>query len=217
MSLMASASAAAPLEGRSAAKRRAILTAATTRFLENGYRGTSMDEIAALAAVSKQTVYKHFADKESLFSEIVLNTISEYVDPYYEEVVALQDTGDLEADLRRLAVRLLEMLMQPPLLRLRRLVIGEAGRFPQLGRTYYQRGPGRAAAALSNAFKLLVARGVLRTDDPLTAALHFNWLVISIPINVAMFTGDDAPFTTEELERFAHDGVRVFVAAYTAD
>ena len=48
---------------RSARKRRAILDAAATTFLSNGYLGTSMDEIAALAHVSKQTVYKHFADK----------------------------------------------------------------------------------------------------------------------------------------------------------
>jgi TetR/AcrR family transcriptional regulator, mexJK operon transcriptional repressor len=55
-------------EGRSARKRRAIMEAATTVFLGKGYLGTSMDEIAALAAVSKQTVYKHFADKEGLFT-----------------------------------------------------------------------------------------------------------------------------------------------------
>ena len=54
-------------------KRRAIIEAATTAFLRNGYLGTSMDEIAALAGVSKQTVYKHFADKERLFSEIVVS------------------------------------------------------------------------------------------------------------------------------------------------
>src|SRR5580700_10175835 len=59
-------------EGRSARKRRAIMDAATTLFLRNGYQGTSMDEIAALAAVSKQTVYKNFADKQQLFSHIVL-------------------------------------------------------------------------------------------------------------------------------------------------
>ena len=55
------------LESRSARKRRAIVEAATTLFLENGYRGTSMDQIAAVARVSKQTVYKHFSDKEALF------------------------------------------------------------------------------------------------------------------------------------------------------
>ena len=64
-------------EPRSTRKRRAILEAATTVFLRKGYLGTSMDEIAALAAVSKQTVYKHFADKERLFSEIVVGTVNE--------------------------------------------------------------------------------------------------------------------------------------------
>ena len=64
-------------ERRSARKRTAILEAATTVFLRKGYLGTSMDEIAALAAVSKQTVYKHFADKQRLFSEIVTSTVDE--------------------------------------------------------------------------------------------------------------------------------------------
>ena len=73
-------------DGRSARKRRAIVEAATTAFLRNGYLGTSMDEIAALAGVSKQTVYKHFADKERLFSEIVISTVNEASDPVHEEV-----------------------------------------------------------------------------------------------------------------------------------
>ena len=62
----------APDESRSARKRRAIVEAAAGLFLAHGYQGTSMDEIAALAAVSKQTVYKNFSDKEQLFSDIVL-------------------------------------------------------------------------------------------------------------------------------------------------
>ena len=56
---------------RSAQKRRAILDAATEVFLKCGYPGASMDEIAALSSVSKQTVYKHFESKEALFVEIV--------------------------------------------------------------------------------------------------------------------------------------------------
>ena len=62
-------------QGRSARKRRAIVEAATEVFLDNGYRGASMDAIAARAQVSKQTVYKHVADKERLFSEIVANAV----------------------------------------------------------------------------------------------------------------------------------------------
>ena len=154
-----------PEEHRSTRKHRAILEAATTAFLRNGYRGTSMDEIAAHAAVSKQTVYKHFADKQRLFSEIVTSTVSAAGDPVYEEVRDLQDSGDVEADLRELARRQLAMVMQPTLIRLRRLVIAEAERFPELGRSFYEQGPGRTVAALATVFERLAARGELQLDD----------------------------------------------------
>jgi TetR/AcrR family transcriptional repressor of mexJK operon len=201
-------------EGRSTRKRRAILEAATTVFLRNGYRGTSMDEIAALAGVSKQTVYKHFADKESLFTEIVTSTVDEVADPVYNEVLELRDTGDLEEDLRDLARRQVAAVMQPRVLQLRRLVIGEAGRFPELGRTFYERGPGRTIAALATVFEGLAARGELHLDDPLLAASHFNWLIMSSPLNLAMLLGRDEAPAPAELDRHADTGVRAFLAAY---
>ena len=191
-----------------------MLEAATTLFLRNGYRGTSMDEIAALAGVSKQTIYKHFADKKSLFSEIVISTVEDVAEPVHHEVLRLEDSGDVEADLRGLARQLLGMVMQPRILQLRRLVIGEAGRFPELGRTFYEQGPGRTIAALANVFERLADRGVLRPGDPLLAAAHFNWLVMSIPLNRAMLLGDDEPPASAELNRYANAGVRAFLAAY---
>jgi TetR/AcrR family transcriptional regulator, mexJK operon transcriptional repressor len=202
--------------GRTDRKRRAILDAATRRFLLTGYLGTSMDQIAADAAVSKQTVYKQFADKESLFREIVTNTVDEISDPNYEAVLNLRDSGDVETDLRELARGQLERVMQPRLLQLRRLVIGEAGRFPELGQFFYERGPGRTIAALADAFERLAERGELLIDDPLTAAAHFNWLIMSTPLNRAMLLGDDDPPLPAELDRHAEAGVRVFLAAYGA-
>ncbi len=201
-------------ERRSTRKREAILEAATTAFLRNGYLGTSMDEIAALAAVSKQTVYKHFADKKRLFSEIVIGTVDKVSDPVQNEVLSLDESGDVEADLRDLARRQLAMVMQPRLLQLRRLVIGEAGRFPELGRTFYERGPQRTVAALAAAFERLAERGVLQLDDPRLAAAHFNWLVMSAPINQAMLLGDDQIPARADLDRYADSGVRAFLAAY---
>ena len=201
-------------EHRSARKRRAILEAATTVFLSNGYLGTSMDEIAALARVSKQTVYKHFADKERLFSEIVTAKVDEIANPNTDEVLKLADTGDLERDLRRFARRQLRAVMDPRLLQLRRLVIGESGRFPQLGRLFYERGPGRTIDALAMMFERLASRGALELDDPRLAAAHFNWLVMSIPLNQAMLLGEDEPATPAELNRYADAGVRAFLAAH---
>jgi TetR/AcrR family transcriptional repressor of mexJK operon len=201
-------------ESRSTRKRRAILEAATTAFLRNGYLGTSMDEVAALAGVSKQTVYKHFADKENLFREIVIGTVNEAGDPVYGQALDLGAGDTLEADLRHLARRQLATVMQPKLMQLRRLVIGEVARFPELGRAFYERGLGRSVGVLAPAFKRLAARGVLELHDPELAALHFNWLIMSAPVNRAMLLGDDAIPDAGELDGYADAGVRVFLAAY---
>ena len=203
-------------ERRSARKRRAILDAAATAFLRQGYLGTSMDEIAAIAGVSKQTVYKHFTDKRKLFAEIVTSTVEDAGDRVHSAVVEVADSGDIESDLRKLARRQVALVMQPEILRLRRLVIGEAARFPELGRIFYERGPGRTIAALADLFKRLGERGMLRVDDPQLAAAHFNWLIMSIPLNQAMLLGDDEPPASATLDRYADAGVRVFLAAYSA-
>jgi AcrR family transcriptional regulator len=199
---------------RSARKRSAILEAATSVFLRSGYLGTSMDEIATLAGVSKQTVYKHFADKERLFSEIVTATIDEIANPNTDEIRALRDTSDFERNLREFARRQLRAVMEPRLLQLRRLVIGEAGRFPQLGRLFYERGPGRTIDALTTMFERLASSDKLDLDDPRLAAAHFNWLVMSIPLNQAMLLGEDKPASRAQLERYADAGVSAFLAAY---
>ena len=201
-------------EPRSVRKRRAILDAATAVFLRNGYVGTSMDEIAALARVSKQTVYKHFADKERLFEAIVAAAVDAAGNPVLEEVEALGETDDLAADLTAFARDQLHRVMQPRLMQLRRLVIGEANRFPELGRGFYERGAGRSIAGLAKAFERLTERGLLRAPDPELAATHFNWLVMAAPVNRAMLLGDEAIPSAAELDRYAEGGVAAFLAAY---
>jgi TetR/AcrR family transcriptional regulator, mexJK operon transcriptional repressor len=200
-------------ESQSARKRAAILDAATSAFLENGYVGPSIDQIAARARVSKPTVYKHFADKERLFTEIVLRTIDQVGEPFFDWIGALEDADDLEAALGELARKLVGIVREPRLLELRRLVIGETARFPELGRMYFERGPGRTIDTLAAKFDQLADRGLLRLADSRLAAQQFNWLVLSIPLNRAMFTVD-LNFDAAELDRYAQEAVAVFLAAY---
>src|SRR5204863_6655485 len=89
--------------GRSARKRLTILSAGRDLFLSNGYQGTSVDQIAASAEVSKQTVYKHFGDKRELLLSIVNEALDGTVTPFRERIAALAGTTDLEADLTALA------------------------------------------------------------------------------------------------------------------
>lgn len=204
--------------GRSARKRRAILDAATDVFLQHGYLGTNMDEIAALSMVSKQTVYKHFASKEALFIEIVSTMTNDAGDQVLNDTLDEPGNGgdgnDVGAYLREYGYRQLRVVLTPRIMQLRRLVIGEVGRFPELARVLYERGPMRALAHLASSFTQLADRGLLVIDDPMLAASHFNWLVMSAPLNQAMLLGDAGIPTDEELRRYADAGVRVFLAAY---
>src|SRR5689334_20070680 len=115
-------------ENRSTRKHKAIMEAATSVFLSKGYVGATVDEIAAVAQVSKQTIYKHFEDKERLFAAIVLATTDD-VDALVRLVGnTLSESSDLERDLGRLAQELMGAMMQPHLLQLRRLIIANADR-----------------------------------------------------------------------------------------
>jgi TetR/AcrR family transcriptional repressor of mexJK operon len=201
-------------QGRSAQKRRAILNAATEVFLQKGYLATNMDEIAALAAVSKQTVYKNFASKETLFVEIVSSVANRASDRVHSEMPDLAEGEDMAEYLRRYAYRQLTIVLTPRVMQLRRLVIGEVGRFPELARALFDGGPRRAMAAMAVLFERLSDRGVLAIDDPAVAASQFNWLIMGEPLNRAMLLGDNAIPKPRELRRHVATGVRVFLASY---
>ena len=200
--------------GNSVRKRRAILEAAMKAFLKNGYLGASMDEIAALAQVSKQTVYKQFSNKRSLFVEMVTSMTDTASDKVHNNVPELTDSSEIAEYLRLYALRQLTVVLTPPLMQLRRLVIGEVSRFPEMARILYERGPQRAITAFARVLERLVELGLLTIDDPMSAASHFNWLLMSGPLNRAMLLGDDAIPKPAALRRHAAECVRIFVAAY---
>lgn len=198
---------------QSARKHKAIVEAATTVFLNKGYLGASMDEIASLAAVSKKTVYKHFTDKERLFTEIVIAT-TDQVDAVVRHVAdTTAHPDDLNKDLSELARWMLTTIMQPRLVQLRRLIIASADRFPDLGRIWYERGFERVLTTLATSFHRHAEHGGLRVDDPLLAAHHFAGLLLWIPMNKVMFCGDDA-YSDAELDHYAQQAVDTFLNAY---
>jgi AcrR family transcriptional regulator len=201
----------------SAGKRRAILDAARRMFLDRGYAGASMDEVAALADVSKVTVYRHFSDKTSLFTAVVTDAIREAEQTSTSLVEELGASVDVEHDLRVFARKHITVVTQPHLMQMRRTIIAEARRFPELARTWHRAGPELAHARLAEQISRLAQRGLLLAADPLLAAQNLNYLILSVPMNEAMFAGEDKPFGRRRLHRYADEAVRVFMAAYGAD
>ena len=203
-------------EKRSDRKRKAVLDAATNAFLSKGYDGASIEDIASLAKVSKPTVYRFFADKETLFAEIVFATTGQVNTEMHEAVKKLAGSNTVEKDLTHLARKFLQVLMQPEMLRLRRLVIANAERFPDVCRAWYDQGFERMLSALAGCFEALAKRKLLRSGDGALAAQHFVGLLLWIPVNKAMFSGDVNASTDKDLERYARSAVRAFLSGYAS-
>lgn len=196
--------------------RALIMEAAARVFLQRGYPGTSVDDIAAEAGVSKRTVYNVFDDKEQLFRAILdqaITTAERYSLAFGE---AAAEADDVEAALTALARELAASVLSGRVVPLRRLLIGEASRFPEFAAEYYERAPGRVMAAVANALRGFGDRGLLRIDDPVLAAEHFAFLAIGPSLDRALFdleSDTDAATATRAAER-AERGAAAFLRAY---
>ncbi len=129
-----------PAERSRPDKHQAITQAASEMFLAEGFERASLDQIAHRAGVSKQTIYSHFSDKETLFKAICVELTEKLTIPLRHP----PETGsDLRSVLGRLGDDTLEMLLNPASLDLHRLVMNAAVRFPELGRVAYEAGAKR--------------------------------------------------------------------------
>src|SRR6478735_7582894 len=139
-------------------KRDLILKTAHDLFLVQGFEGTSIDQIAEAAGVSRQTIYNNFDSKEALFKAIAGALADHVVEPLLNEDL---QTGDVDSTLTDLAERALALMVLPSTLALHRLVVTEAPKFPEVARQIYQSGASRAAQALATYLAHQSALGML--------------------------------------------------------
>lgn len=176
-----------------------------------------MEEIAALAGLTKRTVYNNYADKDALFTQIVGDVIA-YAEEFARELHEAFTVGitatNLRAALDDLACRLALVIVRREVIALRRLLIAEARAFPALAREYFDRVPGQVLEALASGFEHLGRAGLLRVADARCAASQFAYLVAGEPLDRAMLVGT-VP-SREHVVACAREGVETFLARYGA-
>src|SRR6266567_649583 len=157
--------------------RERLRVAAHRLFLQQGYLATSIDAILAEAGISsKETLYRHYANKEALFVDVLAHlTLSQ--PGFSEKLAALpapHDLPSLRQSLTQLAREILSMMSQPGYLALVRIIIAEAPRFPQLGPLFFstvpQRGLTIIAALLRAAREQQIIAGGEAQPPPLDRA-----------------------------------------------
>jgi len=132
--------------------RERLRAAAHRLFLQQGYLATSIDAILAEAGISsKETLYRHYANKEALFVDVLSHLTMEQ--PGFSEKLATlptpHDLPSLQQALTLLAREILSMMSQPGYLPLVRMIIAEAPRFPQLGALFFSNVTQRGLAIMT--------------------------------------------------------------------
>ncbi len=195
------------------AKCRQILDGARKVFLAQGFEGASMNDIARVAGVSKGTLYVYFENKERLFASVCDTERSEHLTRLFEFD---HDNSDVAGELMRVGVKLARFLLTERVASAMRVVMGIAERMPDIGRTFYEKGPGRSRQSLAAYLDARVVAGQLDIPDTLLAASQFLEMAHS-PLLKPLFFG----VTTErpsdaEIERVVNSAVRLFLAGYVA-
>lgn len=191
-------------------KRKQIIEAATKIFLEHGYHGASMDAVTAAAGVSKPTLYSLVGNKEELFEQILRSAADEILLPTKQ---SLKSVKTIEAALYEFAKRYAEVLLSKEMLAVHRLGVGEAQRFPHLGKLFYNAGPAKALEGVTSYLAAFAQLGELDISDPEMAAHHFYGLTINPPRNHMLFFGHDS-LTGKQIDDFIRKGLAIFLKAY---
>lgn len=193
-------------------KALTVLDAARDVFLTHGFAGATTDMIQQAAGVSKATVYAHYGTKENLFAAVIDRQCSEHMN-------ALRRLGTLpggiEAVLRALAHAYLEFGLAPAGLALFRVSAAEAPRFPQLARTFYEKGPKVYCGIVAEHLERAVQAGELELGDTTlqeAAALFFS-LVRGQAQLESLLHAERKP-TAAQKKRWVELALRTFFGAF---
>lgn len=191
-----------------------ILDAAALVFLEHGFRGASVDEIAEVACAGKPTIYGRFPSKQALFTAVVERLVRRNTD--FEAISCAG--GSIDERLNALAAVILARVLTPETIGLIRVAVAEARRFPELATSVSRMGRERPTEALTHVFG-----GLAASDDtgaspafaphrlPETVRRFLDLVVL--PMLLRALFGEDLAVLRAEIGPHAAGSVAFFLAA----
>jgi AcrR family transcriptional regulator len=190
-------------------KRRQILDGASKVFMDLGFDGASMGEIARSAGVSKGTLYVYFADKSRLFEAIVEEETLEQG--------KLAFNFDLDRDvattLRDFGQAYIQLLCRPGGGSAIRTVMAIAERMPDVGRRYYEHVLEKTIGRLAFYLEAHVKAKDIAIDDCKLAASQFMMMCQASLFLPFIFQAAPPP-STERIAQVVESATRMFLAAY---
>ena len=190
-------------------KRRQILDGARKVFMDLGFDGASMGEIARAAGVSKGTLYVYFADKNRLFEAIVEETALEQGEIAFD----FDPAGDAATTLREFGSAYIALVCRPDGGSAIRTVMAIAERMPDVGRRYYERVLQKTIDRLAGHLEVHERAGELAIDDRQLAASQFL-LMCQASLFLPFIFQAAPPPSPARITEVIGSAVRMFLAAY---
>jgi AcrR family transcriptional regulator len=188
-------------------KRRQILDGAREVFMELGFDGASMGEIARAAGVSKGTLYVYFTDKTALFEAIVEEETRTAV------LFSFDPDRDIATNLTGFGEAYIALVCRPGGGSAIRTVMAIAERMPDVGRRYYDRVLEGTINCLTTYLRGRVEAGQLAIDDCQLAASQFHLMCQATLFLPFIFQAEPAP-SPERISKVVASAVRMFLANY---
>ena len=191
-----------------------ILDAATKVFLERGFEGATIDELAEEARAGKPTIYARFPNKEALFAAVVARKVQENTRP--ESITASGSTA--EERLKGLATAIVGKTLAPDALGLMRVTLAEARRFPDLASSVSRMARERGVEAVARTLGELATTkdtGQLPafTPDRLASTARRFLDAIMLPMIIRALFGEDPASLRAEIDSHVSQSVAFFLAA----
>lgn len=191
-------------------KRKLILDAAKALFLRQGFHGSSMNQIALEAGVSKLTIYNHFQDKTSLFTCAIAETCEESLSAH---PILLDQNSDFSAVLYQLCELALKIINLPEAIKLEHLLLDLASEQNPLAEPFYKASHQRLFLVWTQFFKQAIQFKFIRADS-VEKQTH---LILSLLLGHRyheVLLGVRAIPTAQESKQIIQDAIELFLLKY---
>lgn len=187
-----------------------IVDAATQLFVELGFQATTMDKVAQRAKISKLSIYRHFENKEALFSAAIAAHCNQFAPQALIEGVA----GSAQDQLVAVGSFLLRTLLSPEVRNVEAMIVADKTNQRSLSKLHYEAGPAYVIAQIEDLLRQLHASAALSVPDPRGSARLFAALIKgSDLLTIARF--DEAKAEDDhEIESYCRSAVAMFIAAH---
>ncbi|WP_331371307.1 TetR/AcrR family transcriptional regulator [Sinorhizobium chiapasense] len=187
-----------------------IVDAAGELFAELGFQATTLDKVAQRAKISKLSIYRHFENKEALFSAAFADRCHQFVPQALFEGV----DGSAEDQLMAVGSSLLRTLLRPDVRNVEAVVMAERTSQKSLSKLHYEAGSAHIIAQIEALLRRLHAKAVLNVPDPLRSARLFAALFKGSDLLIIARFDEARAEDDNEIESYCRSAVTMFIAAH---